>query len=575
MARNRNRDKRKDEAQAPETQSVSNPRGAITAGVGNSKTAQFVADTSKIPFSNVLGLSLPFGSKVTDTEKRAFPGVMGLQVRPVPGDQQESDSPVNVAARDLMSEIRAHISGTRPYDSPNIMLYIMMVGNLYTVYAHCARMYGLSRQFSPKNRYYPKAFFDIIGWDYDDFVDNKNKFREFLNTWAEQLSSFCCPADLPFVQRQMDMYKTVYVDGMTSKAQTYFFYPEAGLKYVYDTADAAHPIQLQLVPLGPNSTKAASGDNAFWKVEDVVRAMRVMMTSLVEKEDIATMSGDLLKTFGFDRLWSPALIPEDYGVAPEYNEGVLLQIHNAVITSKEYMQTLNPSGCIAAEYADLANKKTWLKTFCRCDDPDVGPMTNWSGIFLAYSVFAEQVTVGGRTSGKMLLNCYDEDPTPEQVMHMIRFMPAYLMSRVTSSGKTALSMQVRTASEVIVGAAIAVPAYLDNAANGANVFQLTSPAGNGNWRPTYSLARWSDWSTDAFNNSFAQTVQALALLFDWFPHQYSLGQGLNPTGVNGVAVVNEVYSRLENYTLVDSDKVFDIHYAEQLMLFDVPKGRPI
>lgn len=249
-----------------------------------------------------------------------IPGILRLDVVPTPGIATDKNAPVNIAARNVYSFVRHANSGASNYNSPDLMVYLLSIDSLYGYHAFLTRLYGVLMTYSQTNRYYPKYLVQAMGCDFDDLIANGAALNYYINNLGQKISSLVYPANMTFTTRHAWMYSNVYVDGMTSKAQTYIYVPYGFYKFnptKYNTGGCCEFVKWRS---GLNKTLSdliAFGDN--------------LVNAMMEDEDSNIMSGDILKAYGSDKVMKIGAVPLDYTVLPVFDMEVLTQINNATV----------------------------------------------------------------------------------------------------------------------------------------------------------------------------------------------------------------------------------------------------
>lgn len=256
--------------------------------------------------------------------KQTFPGMMALQIHPSLPKSSDAASSVNVAAFKLYTFIRHENSGSRNYDAPDLLLYVLGVAELYAYVNWLQRTYLVVNSYSVENAYIPRTLCAMSNIDYDDVAANMADFAYQLDNRLNKLRAYRCPGDMPIFQRRAFMFKDVYIEGPNIKDQMYFFHPDAFYKFKLDEDGAG---MLETVPL---STLLGTSEPA--KVSDLFHGFDVLLSAISEQEDFSIMSGDILKAYGANTISVSAFDPApSAAMAPVYNIEVLEQIKNATV----------------------------------------------------------------------------------------------------------------------------------------------------------------------------------------------------------------------------------------------------
>ena len=283
------------------------------------KNAQILNDAASISFNNPVGTQIDYGwddySHTVMPGNQSSPGVMVFNTILCPGLSVDNSSAVNIAARNIYSWIRHANSGHSNYDSPDLMMYLLAMDNLYAFYNWMKRTYGIMRKYSLYNRYTPSALVAAINVDYNDLQTKLSDFRYYINQFALKLNALAVPATMSLLIRHSWMFSNVYTDGDTEKSQLYLYNPV--YFYQYDEVGNNKGGQLVAKPFpGPMTL------DSFRSYGDA------LISAVIESEDLNIMSGDILKAYGESSLFKLSQIEPDYIVDFVKNEEVLLQMHN-------------------------------------------------------------------------------------------------------------------------------------------------------------------------------------------------------------------------------------------------------
>lgn len=280
-----------------------------------SASTQLLADAASIPFSWATGS--PIDMNIPGIEApTTIPGIMTMDLWPSYGVMQDATSPINMAATKMYSFIRHANSGSKNYDAPDLMLYIMSMSELYSAINWAMRAYGVCSLYATKNRYFPKALLQAMGISYEGLIDNLASFRYGINLIISKAASLVVPGDMPIFRRRAFAFQNLYIESSNVKDQVYFFNPKAFFKFNFDVDGGF--LEPEILPESQLS----------WK--DILNILNNMLDRLLLNEDINIMSGDILKAYG-DNVIKVSYMPETYSVVPVYDVTVLEQFKNATV----------------------------------------------------------------------------------------------------------------------------------------------------------------------------------------------------------------------------------------------------
>lgn len=353
-----------------------------------SKNPQLVKDSASFPFGYPTGtpFSVSYGSSKFQV---AVPGVVVLNYMTTIGTGNGMTSAANTAATNLYSWIRQANSGHANYDQPDLMVYILAMDSLYTLHAEMRRIYGLVQAYVATNRYYPRGILSALGVNVDDFIANLAQFRAFVNLSARQLASYKIPAKFSFITRHQWMSSSMFVDSVSSKAQTYLFRERLYWKFNPTATTGSSLFVMDYKGLLEDGLITVYTLQELWKS---------MYGAIQGNEDIGIMSGDILKAFPNDILVAPE-IPENYTVIPEYDERVLMQIHNSNSVS-------------------IPDDTKWADIEITQDPTVGGGNLSMNATFTRLSGSYTNSTA----QGPYVLDFYQDAPSPDDVMEATRLM---------------------------------------------------------------------------------------------------------------------------------------------------------
>lgn len=501
------------------------------------KYQQLVKDVGSVYTSYAVGapFTLFNGNSPSLTVKTTIPGIMVLRFIPAYGCAVSATDPINIAARNIYSYIRHANSGSKNYDAPDLIMYLMGMDNAFAFHAFCRRIYGIARTYAPTNRYYSDKLLIACGMDPDDVYENGAQLRYAINLMAVKLGSLCVPSSMDIFQRHSWMSEGLYLDSNTRKAQTYMFVPE-GMWKINVTGDEGTALQYVNFP----------GDSQM-TVADLIDYFNDLIAPIWGNEDFNIMSGDILKAYGDDGVVRLFTIPEDYAVLPAYSQEVLTEIENAISTPFDFTATSttgfaitqNPNveeGYVSFNPQFSASYNLYLG---EADDDWMSP-----GFAINY------------LSGDTVMNFHMDNPGPELFMVASR-----LHNTIGFNSSTSKAFFSSLGTEIVTHILMYVitPDGMSKVVSGGVLGHEITPT---------MFPRTTSSSTVTTAIEAAQEgCQALACLmnFDWHP--------LVITGytASGQTQIPLVAGDIDVYTLVSQNVCFALHEVALLSVFDVPQ----
>lgn len=300
----------------------------------------YVDAVGRFNFSNALGMPIPWtfrnveGSDavislasenyVTNT----IPGVMAIDVLPTFGQADAPVDPANTYLRSFYSKLRSTNNQNAPYQAPDLGMYLFAVDSIHMGIEQLKRMYGIARTYAPMNRYLPNAYLSAMGIDPTatsyNLYGNLANFRAAILALMMRVQTLAMPTGININERHRELVKYVYADSNTAKTQAYLFRTPYLYKYRSAYNESGGGLVADPMP--------AQGSNAMaW-----VSWINSLIDQVAGDEDFAIISGDIIKSFGYDALYRMEFLDEDYMIAPMFNPEILLQIHNAKVVGDRY-----------------------------------------------------------------------------------------------------------------------------------------------------------------------------------------------------------------------------------------------
>lgn len=292
------------------------------------KTAQELNDAASIPFSWSTGTEITISGGIYESatykaNTLRAPGIMNYMLYPAVGKATSPTDPINVAAQSLYTYIRHQNSGSANYDAPDLMLYVIAIGEVYSYINWLTRIYGIAGLYAGHNRYLPDGLLYGNGVNADDVRQNIAQLRYGINLLINKAASFCIPTGLPYFNRKAFLYSNIYTEGTSWKDQLYQFVPAAFYKYSLDS-DMAGQLTLASIP-----------KEGTWTVAQMLQFGNDLMMPLIMSEDMNIMSGDILKAYGANSIVRFAPVPDNLQIAPVFSIEVLEQMKNSTPVTKD------------------------------------------------------------------------------------------------------------------------------------------------------------------------------------------------------------------------------------------------
>lgn len=480
---------------------------------------------ARIPFSTISGVSV-----ISDTASTQVtpPGVMALVYSP----NFVSNTPVVMQAfNSTYSNIVHANSRNQSYDATDLAILMYAGFEIFAGIASGERVYGLMKSFAEPNYYTPKALVEAAGFDYNDLVANYSHMYSDLNQLIAQSRQIWIPNTMPIVERRVWMNSSVYTDSESAKAQYYLYKQKYFYKYSANTSSSGG--MLQAIPDSDKKLK--------WN--QYVGFIQSMIDALIPDQDRGIIYGDILKAYGYERLFALNDIALDYTTPITYNREVLWQIENATIVNANVVQVEQ----------ETTQGRLWQKY---AGDSAIASMAaNWNS-----------TTLKLLTPQTAILNFHqNEQPTVEQIA---------VATRMTSLGSKMAIQSVFDATE--------------KQWKESSTERVLYPSTCGTEMLTdvlvyyYQLntaSKLMDLKTQKLNymgygSTVAVNVINAYIPFDWAPALYTFKNvstaAFDSTGVVQHPGTEQVLTEFDNWAPVDQSVLERLHNAILFSLYDIP-----
>lgn len=283
---------------------------------------QILNDAGRWPYSRPVGTPLGRDSllHLVDTNDDAVPGICAAHVMITYGDSKNGQSALNVAANAMYSYIRHANSGSRNYDTPDLMIYIGAVDSIYSFVTWCTRIYATIPMFADMNKYLPDEIARLQGVDLDDIRENMANWRAKFNSLLMKIGTLLVPDSLPIFRRHAMLFQNYYSEGPSIKDQMYFYTLANVYKFQKDSSGAG---MLKYV----NIRDYVNPNTNLLGAKEILTILEDLITPIFNDEDFNIMSGDILKAYE-GKIMKLLLLPDLITQVPINNVVVLEQFKN-------------------------------------------------------------------------------------------------------------------------------------------------------------------------------------------------------------------------------------------------------
>lgn len=396
-------------------------------------------DSASVPF--VFPMGAPVSTGLKDLPKTTIPGICAMELCPTFGYSNEPRSAINVASKSLYTFVRHANSGSRTYDAPDLMMYILAAADVFSYINFLQRVYGVAMLYNQMNRYIPEALLRAMHVDPNSIRNNLANFRYGINVLINKAASLAVPANITLFRRKAFIYSNIYKEGMSIKDQLYMFVP-AGF---YQYSDPGNLLFRPFVPgtlTVPTSPSARSNsfktdDHTEMTYEDLISYGYSLLDTLFGSEDMGLMNGDILKAYGTEGILKLQELPENYAIDFVFDIAVLEQMKNAYVTPVTFANGTDDTPAFRRDTWSTPNSTTtypvpiWIKNNDVIHGPYMitEPMAHTSDLDLCnkwITTQSEVVTPELVMENSRLVPGFDPFPAPDEAWNRIRCMTEVL-----------------------------------------------------------------------------------------------------------------------------------------------------
>nr|QIR30714.1 putative capsid protein [Chicken picobirnavirus] len=502
---------------------------------GNNDVSWYTLDPTILKDAASYPFSSPVGSKYQAYGNQSgAPGIMVLDFEPNFGYSDGASSAINLAAMKFYAFVRQANSGSKNYESSDLMMYFMAVTNLYSALAHFKRCYGLVGTYSNYNMYLGKPLVNALGMDYTVLRANQADLRRYYNTLVDQINmALHIPTGLKISERHVFCNSAVFVDSPGKKFQIYAMKQKHYLAFdptTYATGTA-------LVGSYPAANGEQMGSVATVDPYDYLNWLDSLVAAIVSDEDINIMSGDVLKAYGDGGCYKLSYLEADYVTPITMDVMMLSQIHNYQVNFD------TQAGFV---WKTDINKTSGSKEV----STTVPTIVQENNIIRCAAFISTKYPSGTDVTyveHNLILDIPVESPTPADVMESTRLM-AYADSDIALTDGEHSYVGVLAGSEIVTQIRVVVTRFSSN----SYVFAWSGDVGS----------NWTEFaSTVSFQTYLSGWIVAVSA-FDW--HPFFIVASADETAIY------QIIGDMSNFSVMTKDNIKSLHNAAIYGEFDVP-----
>lgn len=419
------------------------------------QTPELMQLAANIPFSQATGTAFNLdlyndetGSQAVLSNDFVIPGIMTMQLIPCPTGVTSPSSPLNIAATSIYSFVRHANSGTANYKAPDLMLYCVAMGQVYSYLNFLQRVYGCLDLYANMNRYLPRALVQAQGVDYNSLLLNKPNFKYGIDTLIHKAASLAVPAAFTYFHRLAFLFSGIYAEGESIKDQLYMYVPRGFMQFS-DTASETGG-SLQYIGFQSGTPKT---------YQQLIDYGNQLLDPIISSGTSNIMSGDILKAFGSNGILKLQTMPEVYIIQPTTDLTVLEQFQNATFINA-VPSTLSITQSMKGLQSSLVSNVTFAK------DPLTVGILNGAKVLTTILTTPTAADVMERTR----LMLHGNESTDGMTVSMATEIPTYLdMWRIdpgtglaSNIGVPLYHLTTSSANSSTVAQALGIHCYLEN-----------------------------------------------------------------------------------------------------------------
>lgn len=324
------------------------PKGSANDPNWYFEDAMLADQVSQLSFQNLAGHPLQVGA-----QEFSVPNLVRIFLNPSPGVVKSADytsvslnktSGVNLAGFRIFSKLSAYTGRVANYGPQDISTMILAMGEIISMTEWIRRIFGIGYAMSMRNRDYPRH---AVHWgcltDEDDLFKNYSTYRTRFNSLITMINQLPIPKGIKYFEKCASLYEKVFLDDDSSMAQSLITIPFS--TWILDETSYQGGTILKTVQVNNSYDPNTMADIVPKKMSDHLDMLDSLISAMLNSSTLQVVYTDLLNlaTKVGQEFWKLDYLPDGYIVVPEYNEELLLQIHNATIVGEPIETTLQTS----------------------------------------------------------------------------------------------------------------------------------------------------------------------------------------------------------------------------------------
>lgn len=304
--------------------------------------------TAQFSFQDFIGSGTLTDNGVT------LPSIMTISLNPSADNCLAGYAGISTAtlmARKLYNSLANTSGRTQNYAPQDVYTLLLALGEIISYVSYLKRSLGVAFTYNVRNRDFPSKIIDCMGIDSSDLFKNLNQYRVELNTILTQINKIPFPANIAWFDKCNALYESLFQDNMSPMSQIYIIIPATTWKL--DEQSYEQGTVLRTTPVTATSESNYSITKRTFSAH--LETLRSMVQALLTSTTLNYIYGDVLNyatKFGVKLLYMNT-IEDSYSVMPQYDQEVLLHIHNMLLIGSPIVDisgTRIPAKPILAQY---------------------------------------------------------------------------------------------------------------------------------------------------------------------------------------------------------------------------------
>nr|QXV86466.1 capsid protein [Rat picobirnavirus] len=304
------------------------PRNPWQTYAINEEIAEQVAN---IPYNVLAGVTFDLGAdaftfgsptSTLSAKPERQQALMVITYMPSIGIAEDRTDGINMSAVQLYERTRRKNSGAKVYESPDLMMYVLAMRDIYGVALFIGRALKLASKYEVVNKSIPDILLTALNVDPIDLRGNRAQYSAQYNALIERINTFPIPRVFPCFDREDFVESNVFMDSSSLRGQMYVYRREGYYLFTPEKEETGTSLTWNWFkrPVAPNF-KANPLSYYLTILEEQVNAV-------FEDVDAQTMQGDLMKAFEKEPLYQLKVVGLDETIQFTFDEDALAQFEN-------------------------------------------------------------------------------------------------------------------------------------------------------------------------------------------------------------------------------------------------------